>query len=886
VSTDTLKDLQTALGDRYRVEREIGHGGMATVYLAEDIKHGRMVAVKVLHPELAVAVGPARFRREIAIVARLQHPHILPLLDSGESAGGPLWFVMPYVDGETLRDRLAREHQLTLADALGITREIASALDFAHRQGVIHRDIKPANILLAAGGRALLADFGVARDVIAFGEASGARRLTDTGLSVGTLEYMSPEQASGRTDVDARTDIYSLGCVLYEMLAGEPPFTGATPQALVARRLVERPLPLRAVRDRIPVSVEQAVDTALARSPADRYQTAGDFAAALDVPSAGGTSRPDWRSSPGVDTVRAPWRRRVVVATLVAIGLTGTAFGLRTWLQRPRPTTPIVTLAVLPFDNLGDSTASYFTDGVTDEIRGRLAALPELQVVARASSAFYRHSAKPLQQIAAELGVRYLLSGQVRWERVSGRTRVRVDPELVDVSDGSAPRVKWEQPFDIDVSDVLEVQAAVATDVATALNVTLGASQAQLLASRPTSSVPAYRAFLEGEAATASVTAVDAPSLHRGIDFYTQAVTTDPSFGIAWAELSATQSSLYNEGSPTPDNAQAALYALQRAQALDSNGRETLHAAAEYEAYVDHDYARVRVVDSAALARYPNDVSFLTAVAADEQDQGRFEAALARLQHARVINPRANRRALAHCLLYLHRYAEADATLDEQLAQFPTDLASIEAKAIVALGRGDLLGARAVLNSGVKVVGDTTAVLAQFANFYALYWVPDSIQQQQLLALPASALDNDHGQWGLLRAQMYWLHGDTTHARAWADTARRIFAAQLQVSPTSPILHVNYGEALGYLGQRAAAIEQVQRATAMVPVSANAYTGPFFQEMAARVYTFVGDTGQAIARLEDLVRHPYILTPAWLRIDPTWRPLRNHPRFEQLVRRE
>ena len=274
--------VQAALGDRYRIEREIGRGGMATVYLAEDAKHQRMVALKILHPKLAAAVGPKRFRREIAIAAQLHHPHILPLLDSGDHPGGPLWFAMPYVEGESLRDRLERERQLPLADALRITREVASALAYAHARGVIHRDVKPENILLSRDGLALLADFGVARDLINFPGTSGEHRLTDTGLSIGTLEYMSPEQASGRRDINARSDVYSLGCVLYEMLAGEPPFTGATPQALVARRLVERPLPLRSVRDRIPDSLQEAVDIALARVPADRFASAAEFARALE----------------------------------------------------------------------------------------------------------------------------------------------------------------------------------------------------------------------------------------------------------------------------------------------------------------------------------------------------------------------------------------------------------------------------------------------------------------------------------------------------------------------------------------------------------------------------------------------------------------------------
>ena len=271
---DERERLTALLADRYRVERELGRGGMATVYLAHDLRHGRPVAVKVFRAELAHAIGPDRFLREITVTARLEHPHILPLLDSGE-AGGLLYYVMPFVDGESLRDRLARERQLPLADAYAITREVADALHYAHNLGIIHRDVKPENILLA-GGHARLADFGIARAIT----VAGSESLTDTGLAIGTTAYMSPEQAAGSRDLDRRTDIYSLACVMYEMLAGEPPYSGATAAAIMARKS-EPPPGLRIVRETVPVEVEQAIRRALARVPADRFSTAEEFTDAI-----------------------------------------------------------------------------------------------------------------------------------------------------------------------------------------------------------------------------------------------------------------------------------------------------------------------------------------------------------------------------------------------------------------------------------------------------------------------------------------------------------------------------------------------------------------------------------------------------------------------------
>src|SRR4029078_1902785 len=272
---DVLARLTTSLADRYRIERELGQGGMATVFLAHDLRHDRDVAIKVLHPDLGAALGAERFLAEIRTTARLQHPHILPLLDSG-NAGALLYYVMPLVTGETLRARLARKRQLPIDDAIRISREIADALDYAHRQGVIHLDIKPENVSLHEG-RPMVMDFGIALAV----QQAGGQRMTQTGLSLGTPQYMSPEQAMGERSIDARSDIYALGAVLYEMLTGDPPFTGSTVQAIVAKVLTEKPAPLIARRERVTPAVEHAVLTALEKLPADRFASATDFANAL-----------------------------------------------------------------------------------------------------------------------------------------------------------------------------------------------------------------------------------------------------------------------------------------------------------------------------------------------------------------------------------------------------------------------------------------------------------------------------------------------------------------------------------------------------------------------------------------------------------------------------
>ncbi|MEP7326902.1 MAG: serine/threonine-protein kinase [Gemmatimonadota bacterium] len=343
--------LRNTLADRYAIERELGRGGMATVYLAQDLKHHRPVALKVLHAQLAAVLGTDRFLREIETAANLNHPHILPLFDSGEAAG-LLWYAMPLVEGESLRDRLDRERQLPLDDALQITREVTDALGFAHSRGIIHRDIKPENILLAHG-HALVADFGIARAV---GAAAGTK-ITETGLAIGTPAYMSPEQALGQ-EVDGRSDIYALGCVLYEMLAGEPPYTGPTAQAILARRLIEPVPSLRTIRDNLPASVEAAIHTALARTPADRFATAGQFAAAL-VADGKTEGRKSGRTRPAASRW---WLISAAILATVAV-----AVGV---LRSRRASSTILDpnlIAVFPFRMSGtDTSYPLLRDGMVD----------------------------------------------------------------------------------------------------------------------------------------------------------------------------------------------------------------------------------------------------------------------------------------------------------------------------------------------------------------------------------------------------------------------------------------------------------------------------------------------------------------------------------------
>jgi eukaryotic-like serine/threonine-protein kinase len=923
---DLRAQLESGLSGRYALAHELGRGGMATVFLAQDLKHDRPVALKVLLPELAATLGPDRFQREIRFAARLQHPHILTVLDSGETAG-QLWFTMPYVEGESLRARLRREGQLALKDALRIAREAAQALHYAHSRQIVHRDIKPENILLTADGSTLVADFGIARGL----GGEGGEALTQTGMSVGTPQYMSPEQANGTRGIDARSDIYSLGCVLYELLAGEPPYTGPTAQVILMRRFTDPVPSVRKLRANVPEGVDQAIQRALAVVPGDRFPTAAAFAEALEtvatptatptvvtptatpaagvpagagiggtlatppgavpagtagIAAAGAAAGPAGSPTPTPPAAR-PARRFPVGALLLVLGFAlglGVLFAWRRSHGAAEDEAGTRRLAVLPFENLGDSSTAYFADGMTDEVRGKLASLPGLEVTASRSASEYKHTTKTLPQIARELGVEYLLIGKIRWEKTSGGTsRVRVSPELVRVTQGTAA-TKWEQGFDASLTDVFSVQADIAGKVASALNVALGDSTKQQLAARPTQNLAAYDAFLKGEAVSQGLSVNDPATLQRAIALYEQAVALDSTFAEAWAQLARAQAWYYSLGTPVPAAGEAARRAAERAAALAPGRPESQLALGYYYANVTGDNARALAAYEAGLKTAPGNADLLTGSALSEQSLGRWEAALAHLQRAQTLDPRSvlTARRLSLTLAWLRRYQEALSAAERAIALAPTNLAVIEARAFVPLGQGDLAGARAVLRA-VPAEVEPTALAAFFGVYADLYWVLDDAQQQLLLRLRPSAFGDDRANWGIVLAQTYWLRGDRARARIYADSARIGFEDNIRATPDDPQQHVLLGLALAYLGRKADAIREGQRGVELRPISKDAFAGPYMQHQLVRIYLLTGELDKALDLLEPLLKIPYSLSPGLLRIDPTFAPLKGNPRFEKLA---
>ena len=445
--------LATALANLYRVDRQLGAGGMATVYLAHDCKHGREVAIKVLRPNLAETVGRERFLREIQLAARLNHPHILPVYDSGE-AGGFLYFVMPVMKGQTLRDRLAGGAAMPIEEALRLAAEVADALDYAHRHGIVHRDIKPENILLHEG-HAVVADFGIGKALVAAASATGLM-FTQVGVTVGTPAYMSPEQAAGE-ELDGRSDLFALGCVLYEMLTGEVAFTAPSLQALIAKRFVYSPPSVTARRPEVPAAIGDTVERLLQRSADERFTTGAQVVAAL-------RSQPT--PQPHVPTASAARDRQ----------------------------SRDMSIAVLPFTNLSaDPENEYFSDGLTEELITDLAGVKALRVISRASSFKLKGATEGMREIGRTLGVRYALTGSAR----KAGNSLRITAQLIDTA---SDEQVWADKYSGTMDDVFDVQERVSRAIVSALRVTLSRSENDRLAERPIKNVRSFELYLRAQA--------------------------------------------------------------------------------------------------------------------------------------------------------------------------------------------------------------------------------------------------------------------------------------------------------------------------------------------------------------------------------------------------
>jgi len=678
VVPDIATRLRAALGDRYLIEEEIGRGGAATVYLAEDVKHARKVAIKVLRPDTPAGYEPQRFLREIRIAARLAHPQILPLHDSGE-CDGLLYFVMPYAGCESLRDRLEREGPLPLDVALRITRAVAGALAYAHRLHVVHRDIKPENILLQEG-EPVVADFGVATAVSA--AAGDSIYITDHGFAVGTPAYMSPEQASAEGGLDGRTDQYSLACVLYEMLAGAPPFAGSGARATMARHAIEPPVPIRTHRPTVPVAVERALQRALAKSPADRFQAMPDFVAALADPAA---------------EVGSP----------------------------PYSAGDARTIAVLPFVNASaDPENEYFSDGMTEELITALTKVEGLHVASRTSVFALKGAREDVRTLGARLDVSAVLEGSVR----RAGNRLRITAQLTSVRDG---RTLWSERYDRELADVFAIQDEIARTIVDTLRATLLQHLGDPTPVRYTANLKAYHLYLKGRFSWNRRTQA---AIAEGIKHFEAAIAEDADYALAYTGLADSYAlQIDYRGAPVHEGLERARVEAQRALALDETLAEAHTSLAWVTFIYDWDwplaarhfrraielnprYSVARQWHSwfqiamgqtelalaegrQALALDPASVSIRRSMGWLHYYARQPEQALEQLRRAIAMNPTAeeNHRLIGLVYVEVGQWDEAAAAFREAVGVSESPALAMAGLGLVAVGRGRPEEARAVL---------------------------------------------------------------------------------------------------------------------------------------------------------------------------------------------
>jgi TolB-like protein/Flp pilus assembly protein TadD len=649
MDADLRDRLQAALGASYRVESELGGGGMSRVFVAEEVELGRRVVVKVLPPEMAAGVNAERFRREIQLAAQLQHPHIVPLLHAAR-LDDLVYYTMPLVEGESLRVRLTRVGELPIPDAARILRDVADALAYAHARGVVHRDIKPDNILIS-GHHAVVTDFGVAKAVSA---ASGSSSLTSLGVALGTPAYMAPEQAAADPGVDHRADVYALGAVAYEMLTGRPPFTAPTAQMVLAAQVTQVAEPVTAHRAAVPPALADLVMRCLEKRPADRWQSAEELRQILDV-----LATPSGGTTP-VATLRhaaVPRRGLRTAAWLAgALALAAVAFVGITWL-RPAPSRP--TLVVLPFENVGAPGDAYFADGISEAITTRLARVAGLQVIARNSALRYRESKQTAQDFGRELGADYVLDGTVRWEHAGGGPgEVRVTPALIRVR--NAQEV-WGQTYDAALSDVFKLQSDVAERVVAALQVTLGATERQDLREGGTRVLAAFDSYELGRYEWRKRTAA---GLEEAARHFSAAIARDSTYAQAWSGLADAVGLFPTYGVTTIPRAVAydsAERAARRAIALDPRSAEAHASLGEILFNGRWDWAGAEREFKEAIALDPDYATAHQWYGELLSELGHLQQAIAEARRAVQLDPLATVMANAYgmALLCAGRYREA-----------------------------------------------------------------------------------------------------------------------------------------------------------------------------------------------------------------------------------
>jgi len=877
----------------YQITHQLGKGGMGEVYQARDERIGRDVAVKVLPIEYAADRDRLRrFEQEAQAAGQLNHPNILTVYDVGTQDGAP-YIVTELLHGESLQE-IVRAGGLSVRKSMDIAVQIANGLAAAHEKGIIHRDLKPANVFVTGDGYVKILDFGIAK-LASPGSAHGSEETTlmsettEPGKLLGTVGYASPEQLRGQT-VDHRTDIFSLGCVLYEMLAGHRAFQGATAADTMTAILSKDPAPLSAPELGIPAALQVIVSQCLEKSPQDRFASAHDVALALRLLTLQAEAS---RSQPGAEIPKRGRRRQLAFAGLAALVLVAAIIAGWKLLSRPPPQRQEATrgqsvrVVVLPFENLGAAEDEFFAAGMTEEITSRLANVQGLGVISRTSAIGYDGRGKTVKQIGRELGVDYVLEGSVRWERAPGReSRVRITPQLIRVADDTHI---WSDRYEKVLSDVFAIQSEVAENAVKAMGVALLPTEQAALKEASTNDLEAYQLYLRGrELDSRGSTRKD---LEGALQMYQDAVHRDPRFAQAIAGMARTNLLMYWEYfDRSRERLVKAKEAAELAVQLRPDLAEAQTALGLYYYQGMMNYPKALEAFAAALRSQPNNSDALTGIGFVLRRQGRWVEAAEKFSTVAGLDPKNAARVfdVGFTNVLARRYAEADRALVRALSLNPQHT---EAHAERAWGQllwhGDTDKAQAVLDEAARIAGlaDDVGYITEVQLRISLCRRDYSGALRRLQAETRSAIDNQDGYWPipLLRGQVLRLAGQHSLARDYFEAARPDLEKRVRQAPDDHRLRRSLGIAYAGLGRREEAVREARLACDLLPASKDALQALNCVWELAVVLTMVDRPAEAIAKLDDLLGHSGWWTPQVLRLDPTWDPLRPDPKFQALL---
>jgi len=869
-----MRDLIGRTLGHYRIVEHLGGGGMGVVYKAEDTKLGRTVALKFLPPEWSRDPDAReRFLREARAASALEDSRICTIHDIDETDDGQLFIAMAFYEGETLKKRLERG-RLPIGRAVDIAIQVAEGLERAHTAEIIHRDIKPANLMLTGRDEVVIVDFGLAK-------LAGEHGLTQTGATVGTPHYMSPEQAKG-TEVGLTTDIWSLGVVLYEMVTGERPFKGDNADAVVHSILHNEPKRLRSIQPDTPSMLDRIVGRAMEKDPKKRYPTVEDLL--TDLRTLKATESQTGLMTTTIDT--AGGRRRRLVARLGLIFLVVFAIAL-TWVlskqsQAPAEPEPLPRIVVLPFENLGPPEDEYFADGITEEITSRLAAVSGLQVISRTSAMQYKEQRPPLPRIGEELDVGYVLEGTIRWDRgTEDYGRVRITPQLIRVADDSH---LWSERYDRVLENIFTVQSDIAEQVISQLQATILEPERRAVEARLTDNMEAYQAYLLGIQYWRM--GEDESYIRQMLETLERAVELDPDFAQAHAALCEAHSQFYHYRLDfTPERLEKARMSAERALQLQPGLPEGHRALGFYYYWGFRDYDGALEQFATAAEGLPNDADLLSGIFGVSRRQGHWDEALLALENWLNVDPHSYLVAseASQTFRHLREFAKAEGEMRRAIAIAPDRPdAYYSGTANYLLWDGATDRARHLLELAPSLDSPYIEYRSLLLDLYDRK--PESVLARlESESIDAISLDYWYLPRELLECICLTQMSERRPADAACSSAVELIQHEIEARPHDYRLYHALGHALALLGRKEEAVVAGEHAVELIPTSKDALVGPNQAIELAKIYTQVGETDKALDLIDELLSIPCDLSVGLLRLDPVWDPLRDHPRFQALL---